>query len=136
MSHNAGGVVTARQRAVLVPTLRWLFDTWNKKLTNSKIGAMVNSGGEPMIAQVRQNYQITLPAELRKRMGLKIGDLMEIAVKGTRLILTPKRAVDLDQAWFWTKAWQAGEREADADIKAGRVKKAKSAEELIRSLKE
>ena len=88
-----------------------------------------------MIAQVRQNYQLTLPAELRKRLGLKIGDLMEIAVKGTKLILTPKRTVDIDQAWFWSKEWQAAEHEAGADIKAGRVKKARSVEELIRSLK-
>ena len=88
-----------------------------------------------MIAQIRQNYQITLPAELRKRLGVKIGDLLEIAVKGTKLIVTPKRAVDIDQAWFWSKEWQAAEREADADIKAGRVKKARSAEEMIRSLK-
>ena len=88
-----------------------------------------------MMTQIRQNYQITLPAQLRKRLGLKIGDLMEIVAKGATLILKPKRAVDLEDAWFWTKAWQEGEREADADIKAGRVKKAKSAEELIRSLK-
>ena len=89
-----------------------------------------------MITQVRQNYQITLPAALRKRLGLKVGDLMEIVViQGSKLVLSPKRAVDLDQAWFWTKEWQEAEREAEADIKAGRVKKAKSAEELIRSLK-
>lgn len=88
-----------------------------------------------MIAQIRQNYQITLPAELRKRFGLRIGDLLEIAVKGYRLIVTPKRAVDLDQAWFWSKEWQEAEREVDADFKAGRVKKAKGVEELIRELK-
>ena len=88
-----------------------------------------------MIAQVRQNYQITLPAELRKRLGLKVGDIMEIAVKGARLILTPKRTVDVEDAWFWTKAWQEGELEAEADIKAGRVKKARTAEGLIRTLK-
>ncbi len=49
-----------------------------------------------MISQIRQNYQITLPAEIRKRFGLKIGDLMEITVKGYRVVLTPKRAVDLE----------------------------------------
>lgn len=88
-----------------------------------------------MFAQIRQNYQLTLPVELRRRLGLKIGDLVEIAVKGYKLILTPKRAVDLDQAWFWTKEWQDAEREVDADVKARRVKKAKSVEELIRALK-
>lgn len=88
-----------------------------------------------MLTQIRQNYQITLPAPLRKRFGLKIGDLLEIVVKGTTLILSPKRAVDLDQTWFWTKEWQDAERAVEADRKAGRVKHAKSAEELIRALK-
>ena len=88
-----------------------------------------------MFAQIRQNYQITLPATLRKRLGLRVGDIMEILVKEATLILKPKRAVDLDQAWFWSKEWQAAEHEAGADIKAGRVKKARSVEELIRSLK-
>ena len=26
-----------------------------------------------------------------------------------------------DQKWWWTEEWQAGEREAEADIQAGRV---------------
>ena len=30
--------------------------------------------------------------------------------------------VPADQAWFWTPEWQAGEREADEDIRAGRVR--------------
>jgi hypothetical protein len=27
------------------------------------------------------------------------------------------------QAWFWTPEWQAGEREADADLAAGRFQR-------------
>ena len=88
-----------------------------------------------MISQIRQNYQITLPAEVRRRFHLRIGDLLEIAVKGYQLILTPKRAVDLEDAWFWSKEWQEAEREVDSEVKAGRVKKARSAEELIRTLR-
>lgn len=88
-----------------------------------------------MIAQIRQNYQITLPAEIRRRFGLKIGDLVEIAIKGYRLVLTPKRPVNLEEAWFWSKEWQEAEREVEGHVKAGRVKKARSVEELIRQLK-
>ena len=33
-----------------------------------------------------------------------------------------KKAEDQEQAWFWTKRWQQGEKEAEADIRAGRVK--------------
>ena len=105
------------------------------KLINYEIYGTLKVEVIEMMTQIRHNYQLTLPAELRKQLGLKIGDLLEIAVKGYKLILTPKRPVDLDQAWFWTREWQEAEREVDEDIKAGRVKKAKSVEELIRTLK-
>ena len=32
-----------------------------------------------------------------------------------------KQVIPEDQKWFYTKEWQEGEREADEDIKAGRV---------------
>ncbi|MDO8490669.1 MAG: hypothetical protein Q7T04_01480 [Dehalococcoidia bacterium] len=38
--------------------------------------------------------------------------------------------MDKSQAYFWTKKWQEREREADEDIKAGRVKAFDSVEEL------
>lgn len=43
-------------------------------------------------------------------------------------------AVPADQAWFWTDRWQAMEREADADIAAGRVTVVDGATELIAHL--
>jgi hypothetical protein len=43
---------------------------------------------------------------------------------------------DPDQAWFWTPEWQAKEREADADIAAGRVTRFESDEEFLRALDE
>jgi len=35
--------------------------------------------------------------------------------------MLPKKLIDADQAWFWTRDWQTGEREAEEDIRAGRV---------------
>ena len=35
------------------------------------------------------------------------------------------------QAYFWTPAWQRGEREADADIVAGRTRRFATAHEAI-----
>jgi hypothetical protein len=46
----------------------------------------------------------------------------------------PKKLVDKSQAYFWTKRWQKGEREADEDIKAGRAKSFDSVDELIKDL--
>jgi hypothetical protein len=39
-----------------------------------------------------------------------------------------------DQAWFWTEEWQAGEREAEADLAAGRYQVFDKMEDLIDDL--
>ena len=85
-------------------------------------------------SKVTRHGQITLPASLRKQLGVEEGDIIEIKVVGDRATLVPKRLVDKSQAYFWTKEWQEGEREAEADIKSGRVRVYDSAKELIQEL--
>ncbi|MFQ6066705.1 MAG: AbrB/MazE/SpoVT family DNA-binding domain-containing protein [bacterium] len=42
--------------------------------------------------------------------------------------------IDPDQAWWWTEEWQKGEREAEKDVKEGKVKKFSNVEDLIKDL--
>ena len=90
----------------------------------------------PVLSKITRHGQITLPASVRKKLGVEEGDLVEIEVTGDRAVIVPKKLVDKSQAYFWTKEWQAAEREADEDIKAGRVKSFDSIEELIKDLEE
>ena len=60
---------------------------------------------------------------------------------GTRLIivedgilLRPCKVIDSTQAWFWQPEWQAGEREAAADLAAGRSRVFESSEAFLASL--
>ena len=46
----------------------------------------------------------------------------------------PKKLVDKSQAYFWTKRWQEAEKEADEDIRTGRVKAFDSVDELVKDL--
>lgn len=87
-----------------------------------------------MVMQIRKNFQITLPAVIRQRLGLSVGDLLETQLKDGKIIIVPKKTVNADQAWFWTNEWQQAEREAEADIRSGRVKKFKNVEDLIKEL--
>jgi len=87
-------------------------------------------------SKVTRHGQITLPASVRKELGIEEGDLVEIEVMDERAVLMPKKLVDKSQAYFWTKKWQEGEREADEDIKAGQVKTFDSIEELISDLEQ
>ena len=45
-------------------------------------------------------------------------------------------ASDADTAYFWTPEWQAGEREADEDIREGRLTRFDDADAAIRHLRE
>ena len=87
-----------------------------------------------MVMQIRRNFQVTLPAAIRKRLHLNIGDILETKVQEGKIIIVPKKTIDASQSWFWSKEWQEAEREAETDIKSGRAKKFKNIEELIKNL--
>ena len=66
-----------------------------------------------------------------------VDELPDNAVDGAAVLLRGiiKGPIDPDQAWFWTPEWQAKEREADADIAAGRGILFDSDQEFIEHLK-
>jgi AbrB family looped-hinge helix DNA binding protein len=84
--------------------------------------------------KVTRHGQITLPASVRERLGIEEGDLVEIDVEDERAVLIPKKLIDKNQAYFWTRKWQEGERAADEDIEAGHAKTFDSVAELIKDL--
>jgi hypothetical protein len=45
-----------------------------------------------------------------------------------------KKLIDKSQTYFWTKKWQDAEKEADGDIKAGRVKTFNTVDDLVKDL--
>lgn len=79
---------------------------------------------------------LSLPKGVRERHQLdKPGAQVEVIEREDGVIeLHPHVPVRADQAWFWTERWQEMEREADADIEAGRVTTYDSAEEFLADL--
>lgn len=72
---------------------------------------------------VQSRGTVALPADLRRRLHLdqQNSQIELIERDDGRIELVPVVAIPADQAWFWTDRWQAMEREADADIAAGRT---------------
>ena len=72
---------------------------------------------------VQSRGTVALPAALRRRMHLdhENAQIKLVEREDGRVELIPVVAVPADQAWFWTDRWQAMEREADADVVAGRT---------------
>jgi len=85
--------------------------------------------------KVRKKHQITLPAAIREAAGVYEGDFLTAEVREDRtIVLRPGRVVDADEAFFYTPEWQAAEREADEDIRLGRLSKPMSMTETIAEL--
>lgn len=50
------------------------------------------------LVKVKEKFQVTLPAAIRQKAGLAVGDFLEIEVKGNKITLTPKSIVDRELA--------------------------------------
>ena len=72
---------------------------------------------------VQSRGTVALPPQVRRRLSLDLpGAQVRMVERPDGVIeLHPVIPVPSDQAWFWTERWQRMEREADADIAAGRV---------------
>jgi len=39
------------------------------------------------VTKVTRNYQITIPAEIRRALGIKEGELLEVQLEGDRIVI-------------------------------------------------
>jgi AbrB family looped-hinge helix DNA binding protein len=67
------------------------------------------------IVKIKEKGQVTLPAKIRERRGLRVGDYLDVQAEGDRIVLIPQevapRHPEIDKAIA----------EGLADIRAGRV---------------
>ncbi len=88
------------------------------------------------LVQIRKKAQLTIPQSVRQKLGIEEGDFLDVQVRSGEIVLKVKKLVDKEQAWFWTRRWQQGEKEAEEDISVGRVHRfpdAKSAVAFLNS---
>ena len=64
--------------------------------------------------KVKQRFQVTIPAEVRQKIPLEEGDLLEVSVQKGRILMRPKAIVDRDSV-------EAAIEEGLRDAEEGRV---------------
>ena len=91
---------------------------------------------ERVFISLQKRGVLRLPASLRQRYNLDSpGAQVEVVARPDGVIeLHPHTAVPADQAWFWSERWQRMEREAEADLEAGRLTRLEGDEELLSAL--
>lgn len=79
---------------------------------------------------------VALPADVRRRHRLdQPGSQVRLVEREDGVIeLHPLVAVPADQAWFWTERWQQMEREAAADVDAGRLSRSDGPDRFLEEL--
>jgi antitoxin PrlF len=83
-------------------------------------GVTTKMEGRAYRSKLRSKGQLTLPPEIREALHVKEGDDIEFAIdEGGNVSVRGFITIPADQAWFFTPEWQAGEREADAEIARG-----------------
>ena len=85
-------------------------------------------------AVIRAKGQMTIPQDVRDAAHLEEGDPIEFELVADGILLRPMKLIDASQAWFWSREWQDGERQASADIQAGRVLAAETPTAFLDSL--
>ena len=86
-----------------------------------------------MLVKLGPRGTLTIPKELRA--GLTTGTPIEAIRRDDGVIeLRPRVLVDAAQAWFWTERWQRMEREADDDVRAGRIARFADLENFLADL--
>lgn len=79
--------------------------------------------------------RVHFPSALSRRLKLRKGGKIEVIFLDDLVVLAPAGRLPKNQRYFWTTEWQAKEREADADIAAGRVKSFSSVDDMISDLR-
>lgn len=87
-----------------------------------------------MLTELRTRSQITIPSEIIKQLNLKQGDTLEVEIEGEQIILRPVIAIPKDQAFFWSKQWQAEEKQVQADVENKKINSTDSKDILFKDL--
>jgi len=96
-----------------------------KLVLTPKSAGMLAPEERKLLQQARRKI-----ARIRKDLGRSKGLTPTEADAAVRAGL-----IDSDQRWWWTEAWQSGERQAERDLRVGRVKVFESANELLQDLR-
>src|SRR3954451_14835618 len=98
------------------------------------MGSSQQKEGSVARAKLRDKGQVTLPPEVRVALGVHEGDVIEFEVEDSVVTLHSWKMIPAEPAWFWTEAWQNGERGAGDDIAAVGTPVHKTADDFLKIL--
>ena len=87
------------------------------------------------LVQIREKAQITIPSRIRKELGIKNGDYLEIVKEDNKIVIIPKILVDKVSVNLSAKGEEMLKVAMD-DVREGKVKIHNNVTNLINDLHE
>jgi len=87
------------------------------------------------LVQIREKAQITIPSRIRKELGIKNGDYLEIVKEDNKIVIIPKILVDKVSVNLSAKGEEMLKVAMD-DVREGKVKIHNNVTHLINDLHE
>jgi len=87
------------------------------------------------LVQIREKAQITIPSRIRKELGIKNGDYLEIVKEDNKIVIIPKILVDKVSVNLSAKGEEMLKEVMD-DVREGKVKIHNNVTHLINDLHE
>lgn len=78
------------------------------------------NGDAPVVAMSREG-RVTLPAKVRRSLGLSEGSELLVEQRNGAIVLRPAMRVARDDAWAYTAEHRSRVRDAQADVADGRL---------------
>jgi antitoxin MazE len=103
-------------------------ERWSDRISLDHGGGTVM----PIVVEVGRAGRVTLPAEVRKQLGLEEGARLEVEIRDGMLQLRPVVVIPREDAWAYTSEHRALLARALDDIRQGRVHGGLGEEDLRR----
>jgi AbrB family looped-hinge helix DNA binding protein len=85
---------------------------------------------------VQRRNLITLPSEIRKKLNISEGDVLDVRLDDNKIIIEPYKLVPSSQAYFWSDKVQKDMLEAKEDVNAGRVREFSNIDDFLEGLQD
>ena len=86
------------------------------------------------LVRVKDKAQITLPAKVRRTLGIEEGDYLEVQLEGNRIVLIPQTVMAKLPPVTLSRGGEQMLEEALEDVRQGRVREHGDVESLIEEL--
>ncbi len=83
---------------------------------------------------VQRRNLISLPKEVREKLNISEGDVLDIRIEGNKIVMEPYKLIPSSQTYFWTEKTQKDMLEAKRDKEAGKIREFKNIDEFMEGL--